>query len=639
MNNMNTTRDAPRDKDSETNNDMEFFLKHAFKTEDVAKILRSRKMADNEINAYLEKYEIARKKVGKVVGKFLEKIQTKYPHLDVPELVQKGLKFAVKNGLSAVEKDAFIRRVMNHDSNVEYNPFKEVESTDMSKFLGFSNMVAPTLDMKAQDQASLQEIARNYELNKRLYAAARSSSEKYKGCDQQVFMARFDASKNNVHLYIDPTIIALFVPKFECFEKRMIIANFGRMLVQRAQQYLTKYSPMIDSFTKEDLTADLELAFNIARDPNSLEYLSDETPMLNLLKRQRVQVALWKVILMLRQGKVYSNNDFSSLGSDGITDLTAYLSEYEWAAFDSPESSRGFTEINTLRKLLSVFAFRPTMIQMTAGAGIVPGGPVTASYIAGVSYVNVRVINVRIPTTTTGTGSVSLSTALTGGDWFVIDKRIVPRNRSVLSSNDVAIFVVNRRQTAVPSTSGDIGFAAITMNAMMPVGVTMLNDNAINKAMVTIEHSTRNPINVMNFNNAKAGETSFAVKLSIRESHYELVSSIVAAGDKLSEGCETYLFSMTNACNYKTTGTPAPGGFVARYAPRRGTDLYYTTTTPGATAPSKLEDIKNFTPYSIITNESEILLNLQTKSLAFVFAERKEKDQKTQFPYFTNPTS
>jgi hypothetical protein len=224
-----------------------------------------------------------------------------------------------------------------------------------------------------------------------------------------------------------------------------------------------------------ELEADLQLAYDIARDPNSLNNFSNETPMSNLLKRYTIQIEVWKNVLSLRQGKFYSRSD-SFAADDGIMGLQKVLSSYEWTYFDSPELHQVHDEGSMLRKLLAAYSFRPTFTQLSAfvhrtGLGYSNIGAVSRS-----TFINTPICNIKLPISAYGgkpTYAIKLTSALEQSDWFIENKMLVPKNKSVIHSRDVIFFYVNRRYQS-PLANIDMGFRYLSLPGTLS-GMTKIN--------------------------------------------------------------------------------------------------------------------------------------------------------------------
>lgn len=468
-------------RSSKTILDMEVYLKMGLPAQNVAALLKAEGKDEGEITAFIEKYNESRNKIKKLIRKFAEKIENKYGVLDMPELVRKGLKFAAKHNFNDAEKEAFKTFVVKGDMDHINFPFQEMEYTEMSKFLGFSNSPGLMLEIKPTDQENLHEIARLYELNKPLHLAIKANISHYSDCAPECIQGKYLKDKHNVSVFIHPLIAAMFIPQIEAIEKRMLYTNIGRMVVQRSGPYLRKYSAIHVGDTQEELKSDFELSYDIARDPNSLNYFSEESPMSNLLKRFKIQIELFRNVLKLREGKFYSRNEFGS--DDPITGLTNVLSSYDWTYFDSPELYHIQDEGTMLRKLLAVFSLRPTYTQISPfmnayGMGYSNFG------VSRLSFVNTPIVNIRLPVNLHGSGAmppVRLEAALTQHTHFVENKMIVPKNMSVIYSKDLIFFYANRRYQSVNFSNVDMSFRYLslpgTLTNITSINTTILNFN------------------------------------------------------------------------------------------------------------------------------------------------------------------
>ena len=284
----------------------------------------------------------------------------------------------------------------------------------------------------------------------------------------------------------------MFLPKVEVLENRMLKSSIGRYIVQRTQAYFQssgdkkmKASNWIinsNEILPDELKEDIELATDISRDPNSMAYFSDESAIANLLKRQTIQIALWKNVLCLRQGKFFSKDD-AFTADDGITELVNILSSYDWTYFDSPELYQVQDEGTMLRKLLSVFSLRPTftMISSFVAQNPVLGG--LSSSIGSVSratYINTPICNVRLPVKM---GSAimpptRLTSSLTQSDWFIENKMLVPKAKQVIYSRKVVFFYVNRRYQSINFGNIDSGCNYMAVPTSLS-GLTSINTNEI----------------------------------------------------------------------------------------------------------------------------------------------------------------
>ena len=401
-----------------------------------------------EIDTFIEKYEQSRKRIAKVIKKFVSKIEAKYDHIDEQRLVHYGMKFADRYKFTQAEKDAFMNFIKNGDINKEYIPVDELQYTEMTKFLGMSQNSVHTFNVKATDQAPLNEIAKLYELTKPLHDAVRQSYLTYK--NNSLGGIKFNKDKMNPSIFIHPVVVALFLEKIDCLEKRCLLSNIGRFTVHRTQQYFQsqgdrryKYMNLsLNNILKQELTCDAEFIFDIAKDPNSISYISEETPMKNLLNRFMVQIELWKNVVLMRRGQFFSKSlSFNITTTDDVSGLESVLSTYEWTYFDSPDMALVNDEGTMLRKLLAVFSLRPTLTQITtlASTGTTLGGLASSNSVSTsrATYIYTPIVNIKLPSKSQPLQSTTLSKALKNYDWFIENKMIVPKNKEIIKSKEI----------------------------------------------------------------------------------------------------------------------------------------------------------------------------------------------------------
>lgn len=488
MEKMNSTRNA-EDKDSK-NGLFDVFLKNGVPSVRVASTLKAQGWDQKDIDVFIEQLEASKKKISKMIKKFVLKVEEKYGHLDIPELIKKGMKHASKLGFTQSEKEAFKNYILNKNTDVQYVPYQELGYTEMSKFLGFSEAVGQTLSINAIDQPALQEIARLYETSKLIHSGIRHNLVSYTSCDPNAIMDNhYNKEKDNLSLFVHPLIVALFLVRIKSLEKRMLFSNIGRLVVQRSQFYFQKmdnkninakylnWNISPNDLIPGELEADVDFMWDIAKDPNSLDHFSDESPMSNLLKRFSVQIELWKNVLALRQGKYYSRSvDYAD--DNGIMGLHKVLSSYAWTYFDSPDMYHVNDEGNLLRKLLAVFSYRPTLIQLSSFSQRGLLGYSNLPSISRATFVNSPICNIRLPTTLIGTAaiggpSVSLQSALSKSEWYIENKMLVPKNTSVIYSRSVLFFYINRRYQS-PLANIDMGFRYLSLPGTVS-GLTTIN--------------------------------------------------------------------------------------------------------------------------------------------------------------------
>jgi hypothetical protein len=548
------------EKSDSMDNEIESYLKLNLPTQQIVSFLKTQGKDEKEIDATIEKYEESRKKIKKYIRKFVDKIERKYGDLDIPELVKKGIKFAKKHGFSPSEERAFVNHVMTGDVDTTYLPFQELAYTEMSKFLGFSTI--PMMNIKATDQALLDEIAKLYEHSKGLHQSIKNTLAVYRSCAIEAITGRYDRDKHNIAAFIHPVVVALFLPRIEAIQKRMLISNIGRMIVQKSMQYLRKYSVQAMTITKTELDADFELMYDIARDPNSMNYFSDETPLANLLKRFKIQIELYKNVVALRSGKYYSNNNYDVV-EDGITGLSEILKTYEWTYFDSPDLYHIQDEGTYLRKLLAVFSLRPTFTQLSSVMSTSSMGYSNFG-TSKLTFVNTPIINVKLPRSNIFGASQSvpfirLDSALSQTEHFIENKMIIPKFKTVIYSKDLVFFYANRRYHSVNFTNMDVSFRYINL-----------------------------PGTISNITNVNTTELHFNDSLSLGSEKFFLRSVVVLNKISKHEFATTGCSAIVVSKREPYAGAPRPNPLYWYYNPVAANLMFPDPQKPGYTSNSPI---------------------------------------------------
>lgn len=436
--------------------DFDFYLKNDIPPAQVKVLLRYKKMGDDQIDKFVDKLVEARERVQKHARKFMTKIEQHYGHLETEKIIQKAYKFAKKNQLSEAEADAVVKLALKGDVYSAFGYLNELKHTPMSKFLGIDNMAGQVLKLGPKDQAPLMEIVKMFEMTRPLYNDIKNQTALYRDCAPEALNGVYDNTKHNLSTHIHPVVVALFLPKIQFLERRMLATNLGRVIISRAQPYINKQVSLYDNILPRELETELELTFDISNDPNSLAYFSDDSPIANLAKRFKIQIELWRNVLNLRQGRFYSVGYDEN---DGINGFMRALSQYDWAYFDSPDMYNVQDEGTVLRKILSVFSLRPTLAQVSSL--VHRQGAYTG--LARSSFLQIPIINIRLPAVLqngipTGVGAIDLATSFNQDDWYIENKMIVPKNKTVIFSRELAFFYANRRNQSVNVANIQFGF-------------------------------------------------------------------------------------------------------------------------------------------------------------------------------------
>jgi hypothetical protein len=469
-----TAKNATHESD-----DMEFFLKHEIPVEQIRSILRHRKMSEDKVESTIAKLMEAKERIRKYANRFIEKIDQHYGLHDIPTIVKKAVKFAEKHQLSNIEREVIISMAMKGDVYNTFNPINDLKYSEMSKFMGIESPAGQVLNIQTKDYAPLNEVVKLFETTRILHMDIKNQLALYRDCAYEALSGEFDRNKHNLSTHIHPVVVALFLPKIEAIEKRMLYSNLGRVVLQRALPYLNKHVQLYDNVLSGELEAEWELTCDIIQDPNSLAYFSDDTPITNMMKRFKIQIELWKNVLNLRQGRYFSVGYDEN---DGINGFLKTISQYDWTYFDSPDMFHIQDEGSVLRKILAVFSVRPTYAQISSLQQRSFMGFANFTGLARTTFLRIPIINVRLPAVAPNNlnlpmPQIHLERAINQSDYFIENKLLVPKNKSILYSRGIVFFYVNRRfqNTTLANLTYKFSYTNVPYQTFN-VGQTSVND-------------------------------------------------------------------------------------------------------------------------------------------------------------------
>lgn len=426
----------------------------------LAGLLKGYNKSDNEIDEIVKLYKHEREKVYKYAQKFNQKIRARYPDLDGSGLLQRALAYAKKKGLSKGGEKAFMNVILS-GSPESYVPFKEMEYNKMTKFFGFAG-ANQYLKIDGKDYATLDRFEVLFREGLKLSNAMKTSLLTYRSCDPNAITGRFDRTKDSNVDYIHPVMIALFLPRLRSIETRMLVSNLGRMIMHKSVHHFKKFSNYFNQLSMIENQADFEYMYDIAMDPNSMNYFSNDSPIENLIKRYEVQLEVCKNVLNLRSGRFFSKGEYlGSVGDSAINGLQRLLDKQTWSYFDSPEFSEFQDDGAFMRKLFAVFSFRPVMVKLShlSYQPIVVNGFVNTN-VDKITVISAPLVNVKLQRVNAPQGTpVRLVDSLSQPENYYINNVFTPKTAQVITCRDFIAFYVNRKVTVMNFVDLQMRFA------------------------------------------------------------------------------------------------------------------------------------------------------------------------------------
>lgn len=431
----------------------------------------------NEIQKiYLEKHN----KIIKRAKKFAELIRLKYGNTQYPfhVLLEKAKAFKTKHNLSEDEFVHFQRIYEEELVGLKSNDIIPY-ATNMSKVLGGINvsMSQGTMKLNDSDYKHMQEILKLNATSKALHAQVLLQSLQYSDCDYEAITGKYVRS----HEYtpgdhIHPVLVAMFLPKLDILDNHFLRSNLSSIVKARYNN-----EPLV---TKHDY----ELFHALSKDPNDV-VCDNKSSVLDLLNRSQIQNQLWNCVLSLRNGQYYNTAFREFINS---VDMCKYNKQ------DNPDLIYGRYDGTIIKRILSCFSFRPTVVAIT---------PILNNVILNPYQQNIRpvvttvpMINLRLPPALDNNVPViDLLDALDQSQYMFDNGVITPRQTSIIYSQGVLFFFVDRRSNM------------IRMNeTLQPFNVAKF------------------PIAVAGFERLNEREVDFKTSFKIRDDEYKLRSVVVA---------------------------------------------------------------------------------------------------------------
>ncbi len=431
-------------------------------------------LVENIQKAYMEKHATISKKA----KKFAQLIREKYSNTQYPfhVLLEKARLFKAKHGLTDDEFAEF-QRIFEQELVGLKSPEVLLPTTNMMKVLGSINLDFQgfTLKLGDADYKYVQEILKLNATSRALHAQVLLQSIQYKDCDYEALSGHYRRELGNrPGESIHPVIAALFMPKIEAIENHFLHSNISGIVKAR--------------YNGERLTtrSDYELFYSLTTDPNDI-VCDSRSPVVDLLNRAQVQNQLWNCVLNLRNGQYYGHTFPEFVGAVDMCKLNKH---------DNPDLIYGRYDGTIIKRLLSTFSFRPTVVSTTPVYNIVNTNPYQQNVRPVVTAV--PMINLRIPASLTDNSPISLSDALEQHQYFLENGAMVPRHTSLIYSRGVLFFFVDRRANT------------IRLNDIQPFNISRL------------------PVAISGFERLNDREVDFEDELKIRGDVYQLRSVVVS---------------------------------------------------------------------------------------------------------------
>lgn len=525
--------------------------------------------------------------------KVAEKVMYKYQNDSRPlhEILNKMNRYKDANKWTDVEYEIFKTELENRLQGkrayeIDYNQRNPEFRSRINKALGYTTTVTHEdgLKIKDSEQGTLSEILSMHEKSAPLHRSNFIDSLLYDDCGLQAISGEFNNGKHIASNHIHPLIVSMFAPKIGIFESQMLYSNIGDIVKCRYEN-----KPI-------DTEANSMLFNDMITDPNDV--VCDTTsPIVDLKKRYQVQIDLWEIVQKLRNGKYYDGNANHRF----LTNLNMCKNNL----YDNADLTYNQDEGSMLRRLMSVFSLRPTLLSTKPINAIESymNNSLTMNMNAldkvnmqqsGLPFVNAPAVTItKIPMLAFqlpvkglyGSGAIEepiniQQAASSQLIWIKEGKGLVPREQTIIHSREVIIFYTNRRinRVSVKTLVNPIAFSPASP-------ISFSNFEKINSHPVDIPDqivltSGGDPFDLRSV--VAVTETSVKPCTTATAN----ISSIVTGCVSLIKTLSSHPISQTGALCYDPFGASIPiqtsGGGYSLDKPFTSIHMYIPPSTPGA---------------------------------------------------------
>lgn len=371
-------------------------------------------------------------------------------------------KYAKDNGLSDSEFEEFRRLVeMKLSSGVDEQPkderglFPSTNVTSFSKLLGTVAVEAHNgLQLKESDFGVLQEVLKIYSMTRTLHASVIIQSMLHTDCSSVSLNGRYDATKHNPAIYVNSLLFALFVPKFNSVDERMLLSNVAGVVKAKYQKESIATLP------------DYRLFYALVTDKNDV-VCDSESPIKDLRNRVLLQQHLWNSVIAIRAGKYFDVTAAEFISSIDNCKFSVY----------SPEVANMGDETMVLKRLFASFSFNPiTVVSAPLYSGMNYTQFNTIGYTQEVY--NIPYLQYNVPPAQTLTGALNLTDVLNQTIYEFKNNQFVQRSRRIHSAEEIIAVSLSRKFRAPEvRTASSPFFVALplTVNGYETINQTEVN--------------------------------------------------------------------------------------------------------------------------------------------------------------------
>jgi len=399
-------------------------------------------------------------------NKFKDIVIRKHGVDDFEVVVEKAKSKAKKYDIADDEFELFLNLAL---TQTKHKDLYSIPSSKLSATLGYDPRFSSSEKLMVRDDELdvLRDILKLTEETRAIHNQVVLQHLAFNPFSPEMTSGTFDKKKQNLYSHVHPVLAAMFFHKIDLFERQMLIGSIGNLVKTKNEGKPITNQPEWD------------LYWNLISDPN--EAVCDmSSPLKDLHNRFVLQTQIWDHVHNMRQGLFYRPN---------LVEFLSAVDACKTNIYEAPDMYQIKDEGTIMRRILSAFSLRPTLVSTqsiyTQSTPVSYRSHTSMMGPSGVhSVTRISMINMRIPESYHGFevrhDSMSLEDGLRQPQWMIENKMLVPKTHTVMHSNDVIIFNVNRRnQTVDPRVIGKPNITMVTLP------LTVVGSEQINRTSVT----------------------------------------------------------------------------------------------------------------------------------------------------------
>jgi hypothetical protein len=402
--------------------------------------------------------------------------------------------YAKENGLSPAEMEEFRRLVETKlSSDVDEQPkedkslFPSPNVTSFSKLLGTVAVESNNgLQLKSSEYGVLDEIVKIYATTRTLHASVIIQSMLHQDCSAISLDGKYDPNRHNPAVHVNPLLFALFVPKFNSVDERMLLSNIANVVKAKYQKESIGTLP------------DYRLFYALVTDKNDV-VCDSESPIKDLRNRVLLQQHLWSSVIAIRAGKYFDATASEFVNAIDNCKFSVY----------SPEVANMGDESMILKRLFAAFSFNPiTVVSAPLYNSMNYDQYNSVGYTQEVY--NVPYLQINVPPSAAISTPISINDVLNQTVYEFKNNTFVQRQRRIHSADEIVAVSLSRkfRTPKIPNNN------ALPFYAALPL--TISGYETINQSKIDIPPSI--PV----------GESNYQLRSAV---FAEMILPVSLAGD------------------------------------------------------------------------------------------------------------